>query len=144
MPFIGTFLRKLEHFAFDRNDPQARLRQASEIEAGAAARRIGLRLPGRHIYAAEGVRPFQLGAFKAAATVHCPILPVALAGTRSFLRDGSYLPRPAKITVTVCPPLVPIGPPDSSRSGELEWREIVRLRDEAREPIGRFSGEPLL
>jgi 1-acyl-sn-glycerol-3-phosphate acyltransferase len=52
-----------------------------------------------------GVRPFQLGAFKAAASAHCPILPVALQGTRNFLRDGTYLRRPSRITVTICPQL---------------------------------------
>ncbi len=32
MPFFGTFLRKLGHFSFHREDPQARLQQAKEIE----------------------------------------------------------------------------------------------------------------
>jgi fatty-acyl-CoA synthase len=144
MPFIGTFLRKLEHFAFDRSDSKARLRQATEIEQALRRGESVFVFPEGTFSSQAGVRPFQLGAFKAAAVTHCPILPVALTGTRSFLRDGSYLPHPAKITITVCPPLVPLVPPDSLRSDELEWREIVRLRDAAREQIGRISGEPLL
>jgi fatty-acyl-CoA synthase len=150
IPFIGTFLRKLEHFAFDRSDSQARLRQASEIESALRRGESVFVFPEGTFSPQTGVRPFQLGAFKAAATAHCPILPVALAGTRRFLRDGSYLPHPARITITICPPLNsigptgPIGPPDSSNTGEPEWREIVRLRDAAREQIARISGEPLL
>ncbi len=144
MPFIGTFLRKLEHFAFDRSDSKARLRQATEIEQALRRGESVFVFPEGTFSPQAGVRPFQLGAFKAAAAVHCPVLPVALAGTRSFLRDGSYLPHPARITITVCPPLVPIVPRESSHSDELEWREIVRLRDAAREQIARISGEPLL
>ena len=158
MPFIGTFLRKLEHFAFDRSDSQARLRQASEIEDALRRGESVFVFPEGTFTPQTGVRPFQLGAFKAAASVHCPILPVALAGTRQFLRDGCYLPHPARITITICPPLEPNGaadrgqpghqsPADSSaasHSSQLEWREIVRLRDAAREQIGRLSGEPLL
>jgi 1-acyl-sn-glycerol-3-phosphate acyltransferase len=147
MPFIGTFLRKLEHFAFDRSDSQARLRQASEVEQALRRGESVFVFPEGTFSPQTGVRPFQLGAFKAAAAAHCPILPVVLAGTRRFLRDGSYLPHPARITITICPPLDStgsIGPPDSSNSGEVEWREIVRLRDTAREQISRISGEPLL
>jgi 1-acyl-sn-glycerol-3-phosphate acyltransferase len=144
MPFIGTFLRKLEHFAFDRSDSQARLRQASEVEQALRRGESVFVFPEGTFSPQTGVRPFQLGAFKAAAAAHCPILPVVLAGTRRFLRDGSYLPHPARITITICPPLYSIGPSESSNSGEVEWREIVRLRDAAREQIGRISGEPLL
>ena len=156
MPFIGTFLRKLDHFAFDRGDSQARLRQAAEIEQALRQGESVFVFPEGTFTPQIGVRPFQLGAFKAAASASCPVLPVALAGTRRFLRDGSYLPHPARITITVCPPLWPGQPASGSHStasGEIatawrepvtEWREIVRLRDAAREQIARSAGEPLL
>ncbi len=159
MPFIGTFLRKLEHFAFDRSDSQARLDQATQIEEALRKGESVFVFPEGTFTPQAGVRPFQLGAFKAAATVHCPVIPIALAGARRFLRDGSYLPRPSRITITICPPLVPVGtpgpvkseaaaerfaPPENAPSDPPAWREIVRLRDAAREEIGRASGEPLL
>src|SRR2546425_2553889 len=34
-------------------------------------------------------------------------LPVSLAGTRKFLRDGTYLPRPSNVTITLSPPIYP-------------------------------------
>jgi len=150
MPFIGTFLRKLDHFAFDRSDSQARLRQANEIEGALRKGESVFVFPEGTFTPQPGVRPFQLGAFKAAASAGCPILPVALSGTRRFLRDGSYLPHLARITITICPPLTPIAAdapvarPSGSAPKEPEWREIVRLRDAAREQIGRIAGEPLL
>jgi 1-acyl-sn-glycerol-3-phosphate acyltransferase len=139
MPFIGTFLRRLGHFAFDRSDPQERLRQAEAIEQALRRGESVFVFPEGTFTQQVGVRPFQLGAFKAAAIAHCLILPVALQGTRHFLRDGSYLPRPSRITVTICPPLEPL-----AGSRAAEWQEIVRLRDATRAAIGRYSGEPLL
>src|SRR5205807_10456965 len=99
MPFIGTFLRKLGHVWFDRRDPQARLRQAAEIEQLLRAGESVFVFPEGTFTPQSGVRPFQLGAFKAAVTTCRPICPVALCGTRQFLRDQTYLPRPSSVTV---------------------------------------------
>jgi len=139
MPFIGTFLRKLGHFAFDRGDPQARVRQAQEIEAALARRESVFVFPEGTFRAQEGVWAFHLGAFRAAVAAQCPIIPVALGGTRRFLRDGTYLPRPARITLTICPPL-----PPACDAQTASWRDVVRLRDAARAAISREAGEPLL
>jgi fatty-acyl-CoA synthase len=91
------------------------------------------------------VRPFQLGAFKAAVATGAPIIPVALAGTRKILRDGTYLPRPGNVTITVLPPIYPR---TGSNAGESEqgsgWHELIRLRDATRDAIVPHSGEPLL
>ena len=139
MPFIGTFLRKLGHFSFDRNDPQARLRQEEQIESALQKGESVLVFPEGTFTSQEGVRPFHLGAFKAAVRTHCPIVPMALRGTRQLLRDGSYLPHWSSVTLTICPPLLP-----ANVAEPLQWKEIVRLRDAARETIGRYAGEPLL
>jgi RNA polymerase subunit RPABC4/transcription elongation factor Spt4 len=47
------------------------------------------------------------------------------------------LPRPERITITICPP---VSPPPSTE----DWQQIVRVRDSARETIARFAHEPLL
>ena len=139
MPFIGTFLRKLGHFAFDRSDPQARLRQAAEIEQALQRGESVFVFPEGTFTAQPGVRPFQLGAFKAAATVQCPVIPVALSGTRHFLRDGSFLPRPSHIKVTICSAVRPHfsnqALPIDAGSRSAPWHEIVALRDAARSAI---------
>ena len=89
-----------------------------------------------------GVRPFQLGAFRGAVATGAPVIPVSLKGTRKFLRDGSYLPRPTSVTITLSPPIYPSQELQSDDPHQLQ--EIVRLRDLAREAIGRYSGEPVL
>jgi fatty-acyl-CoA synthase len=137
MPFFRTFLRKLGHFAFNREDSRARLQQAEEIEQTLRRGESVFVFPEGTFTAQAGVRAFQLGAFKAAIAAQRPVVPVALDGTRRVLRDGAWLPRPGRIAVTICPPLLP-------QSDASDWHEIVRIRDAARETIARFAGEPLL
>jgi fatty-acyl-CoA synthase len=137
MPFFGTFLRKLGHFSFRREDPQARLHQAEQIEEALRRGESVFVFPEGTFTAQSGVRPFHLGAFKAAIAAQREIVPIALDGTRRVLRDGAWLPRPGRITITICPPIAP--PPSAD-----DWQQIVRVRDSAREIIARYAHEPLL
>lgn len=139
MPFIGTFLRKIGHFAFDRSKLRARSRQVEQMEK-ALLRGQSLFVFAEGTFTAEaGVRAFQLGAFRVAVKTGRPIVPVALRGVRHTLRDGTFLPKPGAITVTVCPALLPNPQPE-----RREWAEVLRLRDETRRIISRHSGEPML
>jgi len=139
MPFIGMFLRKLEHFAFDRGSHDERLRQADQIENALRHGESVFVFPEGTFTPQDGVRPFHLGAFKAAVSTGVAVVPVALRGTRQFLRDGHYLPRPTRVILTVCPPL---NPPEAG--AQASWRQVVRLRDLARAQIAQLAGEPLL
>ena len=139
MPFIGTFLRKLGHFAFERSKLRERSRQAEQMEK-ALLRGESLFVFAEGTFTARpGVRPFSLGAFRAAVKTGRPIVPIALRGTRRFLRDGAFLPKPTRISLIACPALFP-APQVPGR----EWAEVLRLRDETRRIISSHSGEPLL
>jgi hypothetical protein len=65
-----------------------------------------------------------------------------LKGTRRFLRDRTYLPRPTVVTITLSAPIYPAGaiPPTDPR----HLPEMVRLRDDSRQSIAEHSGEPLV
>ena len=141
MPFIGTFLSRMGHLKFDRTNAESRLRQAQEMEDFLRNGDSVFVFPEGTFVPEEGVRPFQLGAFKAAVATGVPIIPVSLAGTRRFLRDGTYLPRPSNVTITLSAPIYPsaTGSPESS-----DWHELIRLRDATREAIAKYAGEPLL
>jgi 1-acyl-sn-glycerol-3-phosphate acyltransferase len=139
MPFIGTFLRKLGHFSFDRNKLRARSRQAERMEQALLQGESLFVFAEGTFTAHPGVRPFQLGAFRAAVKTGRPIVPVALRGARRFLRDGTFLPKPSRITVSISPALFP-----APEIGGREWAEVLRLRDDTRQAIARHSGEPLL
>ncbi len=145
MPFIGTFLKQMGHLKFDRTDAESRLRQAQEIEEFLRNGESVFVFPEGTFTKEDGVRPFQLGAFKAAAATGAPILPVSLAGTRKFLRDGTYLPRPGNVTITLSPPIYPRTANGADDTADASgWHELIRLRDAARDAIVRHSGEELL
>lgn len=139
MLFIGTFLRKIGHFAFERGKLRERSRLAEQMEQALLLGESLFIFAEGTFTAQPGVRPFQSGAFRAAVKTGRPIVPVALRGARRFLRDGTWLPKPSRITVTVCPALVP-----SAAANGRDLAEVLRLRDEARRVIAKYSGEPLL
>jgi 1-acyl-sn-glycerol-3-phosphate acyltransferase len=145
MPFIGTFLRQMDHLSFNRTDPNSRLRQADEMEEILRRGESVFVFPEGTFTPDDGIRPFQLGAFKAAVATGAPIIPVSLAGTRKFLRDGTYLPRPTSVTITLSAPIYPHQERTANDSGESSnWHELIRLRDQTRTAIARHVPEPLL
>lgn len=82
---------------------------------------------------APGLKPFYLGAFLSAVDGGVPVIPIAINGTRSILRAGSWFPRRGAVTVTIGEPIPPV---------ESGWSSAIRLRDKARAFILRHCGEP--
>lgn len=138
IPLFGAMLRRSGQYFFDRNDPEARVRQEHELEAALERGESVVVYPEGTFTQITGIRPFHLGAFKAAMDAGRPICPVAIRGARQILRDKTYLPKFGRLTITFGPL---VEPEPKSKS---EWQEIVRLRDETREIVARNSGEPLL
>jgi 1-acyl-sn-glycerol-3-phosphate acyltransferase len=139
MPFIGSFLRKIGHFSFERGKIRARSRQIEQMEKALLSGKSVFVFAEGTFTVEPGVRPFHLGAFRASVKTGKPIVPVALKGAREFLRDGTFLPKPRRITLTVSPALFP-----ASDIAGREWAEVLRLRDETRRIISSNAGEPLL
>jgi len=145
MPFIGTFLRRMGHLTFNRTDATSRLRQAEQMEEILRRGESVFVFPEGTFTPEDGIRPFQLGAFKAAVSAGVPVIPVSLSGTRKFLRDGTYLPRPTSITITLSPPIYPHQARAAAQEGEAsDWHELIHLRDATRTAIARHVPEPLL
>src|SRR6202050_3312617 len=138
IPFFSTMALRSGQFSFNRSDPQARIRQAEQVNAALQSGESVAIYPEGTFTAVTGIRPFQLGAFKAAVDTQRPICPVSVRGARQILRDKTKLPRPVRITVTFGPLVIP------DRAAGNDWQEIVRLRDSTRELIAKNSGEPLL
>jgi 1-acyl-sn-glycerol-3-phosphate acyltransferase len=76
---------------------------------------------------------FRAGAFQVAAQAGVPVVPVALRGVRSVLRDGTWYARRAPIAVTFGAAIAPDGD---------DWAATVRLRDRVRAEIFKHCGEP--
>ena len=80
-----------------------------------------------------GLQPFRMGAFVTATRSNVAVVPVAIKGARSIVRDRDWFPRRGKIEVTVRPPIMPEGE---------GWQVAIDLRDAARKEISRYCGEP--
>ncbi len=131
-PFIGIVLRKAEHLPIEKAGLSDRLAGADEVERRLRdGERLVIFAEGTFVRR-PGLLPFRLGAFRAAVDTGRPVVPVAVAGTRRVLPDGTWLFRHAPITVTIGAPLEP------RAEG---WPEMVRLRDAAVEHIARGCGE---
>lgn len=110
--------------AYARQDRPARSGEGSlgVIVAGSACREAYLR--------AEIARPRRAPSIQIAR-----LCPIALRGTREYLWAGRWIPRRGPIHVFVGHPIIPKG---------KDWREILRLREAAKEAILRHCGEPAL
>ena len=80
-----------------------------------------------------GLMAFRTGAFQAASQAGIPVVPVALRGVRSVLRDGTWYLRRAAVSVTIGSPITPDG---------TDWAAAVKLRDAVRGEILKHCGEP--
>jgi len=134
-PVIGTFIRKCGALAIDRNDISRVSEDSNKIilslREGAAVHMF----PEGTFTSHAGLRPFQMGAFKAAVETGSRIVPVSLSGTRKVLRDGSWLPHWGRIRIVVS---------RSLRPQAVNWQEVVRIRDSVRTEILEQSGEDSL
>jgi 1-acyl-sn-glycerol-3-phosphate acyltransferase len=87
-----------------------------------------------------GLRPFHMGAFEAAVEADVPVVPIAIHGTHSILRDVSLFPRRGIITVIIGKPIEHLRRQDPSAPDS--WTKAIKLRDAAREHILQHCGEP--
>jgi acyl carrier protein len=131
----GPFLRRIGVRFVERFRAQRAVEDARALADGVRSGESQIIFPEGRLWRAPGVRPFHLGAFAAAAQSGRPVLPVALRGTRSVLRSGSWLPRRHPVEVFIGAPLWPKGE---------GWNDALRLRDEARKSILEHCGEPEL
>ena len=135
VPILGAVLRRLGHLPIERGGVEHRMRSYVHIRAAARGDLVHF-FPEGTITPATGVAPFRLGAFRLAAELGYPLVPIAIRGSRAVLRDGERWPSPAEILVTV---LDPIPTPRNASPAEINAaRECARAR------LAAAAGEPLL
>ena len=132
-PLIGLAIRKGNHIPLGKRDQSERVENADTIRAPLEAGTSLFVFPEGTFEAAPRLLAFRLGAFRAAVDAACPIVPVAIRGTRHIWPADTCLLRRGRVTVTFGAPL---------RASGSAWPEIVRLRDEARAFISEHCGEP--
>jgi len=132
-PVLGTALRKGGHILIEKSDLSKQIEGASDVIRPLQTGKSLFMFPEGTFVATSGLLPFRLGAFRAAVETGCPIVPVAIRGTRQLFPADTLLLRRTSIVITIGTPLAPKG---------TDWPEIVRLRDAAREMIASETGEP--
>lgn len=136
----GRFLKRLGALFVERFDARQSAADATRIAADAGPC-PPFYFPEGTLTRSPGLLPFHLGAFAAAATAGLPVVPLAVRGTRSVLRDGSWFPRRGRIVVTVGEAVRPDQMSGTESEGD-EWKTALALRDAVRLQVLTLSGEP--
>ena len=128
-----VFLGGLGAQFVERFDVQKSAENADELAAVARAGATLIVFPEGTLQRHTGLMPFRSGAFQTAVQAQIPVVPVALRGVRSVLRDGTWYLRRAPVSVTVGAPIAPEG---------TDWNATLKLRDRVRAEILKHCGEP--
>lgn len=124
---IGRALRRLGAVFVERFEVAQGVDDTRTLQARVLAGESLACFPEGTFGRAAGLQPFKLGAFVVAAETATPLVPVTLNGTRSLLRDESWLPRRQSVQVLIGAPITPAG---------KGWQHALDLRDAARKAIG--------
>jgi fatty-acyl-CoA synthase len=129
------FIYKLNYLTIDRVDATKGIEDTKLMEQMVRDKNSITIFPEGTFSYAAGLRPFKLGAFKIAADTGTPICPIAINGTRSILRGEERLLKPGHIKIIICEAIFASG---------KEWNDIIRLKNQVREQIVKYCGEPSL
>jgi fatty-acyl-CoA synthase len=127
-PLIATVIRKVGHLTVERAHLSRSVADAGRVTSVLRTGASLLFFPEGTFLGQAELLPFRLGAFKAAVDARCPVIPIALRGTREILPAYERLLRPRPITISIGSPIRPV---------DGGWKEMVRLRDTARAEIAR-------
>jgi len=134
------FLKRIQTEFVERFDRQKGVEDARRVVSTARKGRNLLFFAEGTFTRIPGLRPFHMGAFEAAVEADVPVVPLAIRGTRSMLRDVSMFPRRGTITVTIGKPIDPKG--RQNKTVPDSWTTAIKLRDAVREFILEHCGEP--
>ena len=123
IPLMGWMMQMAGDIAVRRNDPHSRAR-ALEACRDRLSKGVSVMIMPEGTRSATGeVLRFHDGAFRLAVETGCPILPIALAGTRTAIAKGSWVMNPATAVACVLPPVETTG---------LTLEDVPALRDRVR------------
>jgi 1-acyl-sn-glycerol-3-phosphate acyltransferase len=130
-----VYLRSIGAEFVERFDSRASVEDAERLAGKACAGRSFMFFPEGTFTRAPGLMSFHLGAFTVAVNAKLPVVPIAIRGARSLLRDEQWFPRRGPIVVDVGEPIAALVERDA-------FAAAVKLRDVAREHIRHHCGEP--
>ena len=129
----GVFLRHLGALFAERVEPSGGVQSTVAALDAIRSGQTLVFFPEGTLTRMPGVLPFHTGAFYIAVRSGCPVVPIAIRGTRSILRGDQWFPRHAAVQVEVAPAITATG---------SDWTDVVKLRDSVRKQILERAGEP--
>ncbi len=105
VPIAGFVLRRLGSEFVDRESVRKRQRSARRLVAAARAGRAIAVFPEGTFDAQPGLKPFHMGAFRAAFGAGLNVVPTVIRGARAKLPAETWLAAPGPLEVELCPPL---------------------------------------
>src|SRR5256712_6875071 len=116
IPLFSWMIRRLRAFPVrvESTDPSSMREAVRLLQAG----HVLMIFPEAERTLTGSVERFKLGAFRLAASLRVPVLPVTIAGGHESWPPGRMLPRPGRITITYHRPLAP--------NASLESRQAAR------------------
>lgn len=126
IPFMGWMMRMAGDVAVRRGDANSRAQALADCR-DRLAKGVSVMIMPEGTRSEDGsVQKFHDGAFRLAVETGCPILPIAVAGTRACLAKGSWIIGRANAIARVLPPVETAG---------LTLDDVPALRDRVREMI---------
>ena len=104
-PILGPIIRVASANIVNRGSWRSRGDSGQAMQAGLAAGRSLLVFPEGTTSDTGEMLPFKSGAFRAAARTGCPVVPIAVTGTRELMPANSWLLANVPVAVDVLPPL---------------------------------------
>ena len=134
-PLLASYLRRLKTLFVERLVREQSVAEVRRVREALLAGDSVAMFPEGTFTRTTGLRAFHLGAFLAAVDAGVPVIPLALCGPRTILRDGQRLPRRAPLSAVFGAPLL-------AGAGEDRFAAAVRISAAARAHILRYCGEP--
>jgi 1-acyl-sn-glycerol-3-phosphate acyltransferase len=137
---LGWLLTRMGTAFVERFDREKGLEDSHRLEQLAGSGRSLFFFPEGTLTRMPGLLAFRLGGFVTAVNGNLPVVPLAIRGSRSVLRGGSWFPRRGLLRVEIGAPLDPavlVRQP----AGD-QWRAALELSRQARAWILAHCGEP--
>jgi 1-acyl-sn-glycerol-3-phosphate acyltransferase len=127
IPLMGWMMRMAGDIAVSRGDTRSRV-EALEACRDRLMKHVSVMIMPEGTRSPDGrLGPFRDGAFRLAVETGCPILPIAVAGTRNAIAKGSWVMNRARAVARVLPPVETSG---------LTLEDVPALRERVRAMIG--------
>jgi 1-acyl-sn-glycerol-3-phosphate acyltransferase len=125
VPIVGFILRRLGSAFVDRANAKDRHRIARTLVGQARKGEALGFFPEGMFDESPGLKPFQLGAFSAAARAGLPVVPVVIHGARHKLPAGKFLAAPGPLGVRICDPVPASNDPSARALMQLARRAML-------------------